>query len=122
MANGIRITGLSGDVSSVSVQSTVARTWALLGRKWAGLRYKEHDVELGKDELVVMKCHGGRCVLELESLGSRHGDTIVQQDVSRWRLRKGERRRIELFQGGAISITTAMIKHPLERHGPIIET
>jgi len=122
MPNGIRITGISGDVSSVSVQSNVSKTWALLGRKWAGLRFKVHSVTLQRDELLVLKCQGGRCVLELEALNDEHGKTILQEDVSRYPLRCGERRRISLSQGQALAVTCSDIHHPFHKHGPIIET
>lgn len=122
VANGIRITGISGDVSSVSVQSNVKQTWALLGKKWAGLRWKVHEVRLQRDELLVLKCQGGRCVLELEALNDQHGNTILQEDVSRYPLRSGERRRISLEQGQALSMTCSDIRHPFHKHGPIIET
>lgn len=122
MPNGIRIRGLSGDVSNVSVQSSVNKTWALLGRKWAGLRWKVHDFPLQRDELVVLKCQGGRCTLELECTGAEHGDTMVQEDVSRIPLRPGDRRRYDLAPGQALCLTTVTIKHPFHRHGPIIET
>ena len=122
MPNGIRIRGISGEVSSVSVQSSVSRTWALLGRKWAGLRYREHDVALQRDEIVVLKCQGGACVLELQALGNEHGDTIVQEDVSRIRLPKGRRQKFRLAQGQSLVLTTPTIQHPFHRHGPIIET
>lgn len=120
--NGLEVTGVSGDVSNVSVQSNVNRTFALLGRKWAGLRWKRHEIALQKDELVVLKCQGGACVLELKALGNEHGDTMIQEDVSRYRLRKGDVRRFPLQQGQALAITTATIRHPWERLGPIIET
>lgn len=122
MANGIRIRGLSGDVSNVSVQSNVNRTWALLGKKWAGLRWKIHEVALQRDELLVLKCQGGSCVLELEGTGDEHGDTIVQEDVTRRRLGVGRPVRYELHQGQALALTTATIKHPFKTLGPIIET
>jgi hypothetical protein len=122
MPNGVRIRGVSGDVSSVSVQSSVNRTWALLGKKWAGLRWKEHDVSLQRDELLVLKCHGGSCVLELTGLGTEHGDTVVQEDVSRLHLRAGVTLRFKLGQGQALTLTTATIKHPFHVHGPILET
>jgi len=122
MANGVRIRGLSGDVSSVSVQSSVTRTWALLGRKWRGLRYKQHEVTLQRDELLVLKCQGGSCVLELEALNEEHGKTVLQEDVSRKPLRAGERRKISLRQGQALCLTTSDIRHPFHKHGPIIET
>jgi hypothetical protein len=122
MPNGIRIRGLSGDVSNVSVQSNVNRTWALLGKKWAGLRWKVHEVSLQRDELVVLKCQGGDCVLELQALSDEHGDTMVQEDVSRFRLGVRNAQRFELHQGQALCLTTATIKHPLHKLGPIIET
>jgi hypothetical protein len=122
MANGIRIRGLSGDVSNVSVQSNVNRTWALLGKKWAGLRWKVHELSLQRDELLVLKCQGGNCVLELEALSDEHGDTIVQEDVTRRRLDMRRAQRYELRQGQALCLTTATIKHPFHRLGPIIET
>lgn len=121
MANGVRIRGLSGDVSNVSVQSNVNPTWALLGKKWAGLRWKIHEMPLQRDELVVLKCQGGNCVLELQSLGNEHGDTIVQEDVTRRRL-DIRPQRYELHQGQALSLTTATIQHPFHKLGPIIET
>lgn len=122
MSNGIRIQGLSGDVSSVSVQSSIERTWALLGKKWAGLAFKRHEVEVQRDELVVLKCQGGRCVLEITALSNEHGSTILQKDVSREALRPGDSRRVRLEQGQAVTITTANIVHPLHKSGPIIET
>src|ERR1700758_413798 len=122
MSNGVRIRGLSGDVSSVSVQSSVTSTWALLGRKWHGLRYREHDVALERDEELVVKCQGGACQLELEGLGGPFGDIIVQEDVSRVRLRQGERRRYALRQGVSLVLTNQKIVHPLHKRGPIIET
>jgi hypothetical protein len=122
MPNGVRITGLSGDVSNVSVQSNVNRTWALLGKKWHGLKWRQHELSLQRDELVVLKCQGGDCVLEITGLGAEHGDTIVQEDVSRQRLGVGVRRRFPLHQGQALSLTTATIQHPWNRNGPIIET
>jgi hypothetical protein len=122
MANGLRIRGLSGDVSSVSVQSNVSRTWALLGRKWAGLAYKQHDLTLQRDELVVLKCQGSACVLELIALNEEHGKTILQEDVSRQALPIGHRRKIVLRQGQALCLTTSDIRHPFHRHGAIIET
>jgi hypothetical protein len=122
MPNGIRIRGLSGDVSNVSVQSNVNATWALLGKKWHGLRWKVHDVTLQRDELLVLKCQGGTCVLELEGLGDEHGDTIVQEDVTRIRLGVGHATRFQLHQGQALCLTTATIKHPFKTLGPIIET
>lgn len=122
MPNGVKIRGVSGDVSNVSVQSNVTKTWALLGRKWAGLRWREHELALERDELVVLKCQGGDCVLELEALGNEHGDTIVQEDVTRYRLPMRQRQRVALHQGQAISLTTPSIQHPFHRLGPIIET
>jgi hypothetical protein len=122
MSNGIRIRGLSGDVSNVSVQSSVARTWALLGRKWAGLRWRTHDVSLERDEVLVLKCQGGDCRLELEGLGGSHGSIVVQEDVSRLRIRAHERRSFALRQGVSLVLTTEKIVHPLHKHGPIIET
>lgn len=121
MANGIRIRGVSGDVSNVSVQSNVNQTWALLGKKWAGLRWKVHEMSLQRDELVVLKCQGGSCVLELRCLGNDHGDTIVQEDVTRRRLDRTPQ-RYELHQGQALALTTATIQHPFHRLGPVIET
>lgn len=121
MANGVRIRGLSGDVSNVSVQSNVSRTWALLGKKWAGLKWKVHDIALQRDELLVLKCQGGDCVLELEATSDEHGHTIVQDDVTRKPLGLRRPQRYELHQGSALSLTTVTIQHP--RHlGPIIET
>jgi hypothetical protein len=122
MANGVKITGISGDVSSVSVQSNVSRTWALLGKKWAGLKWKVHEVTLQRDELVVLKCQGGRCVIELEALNDEHGQTILQEDVSRYSLRRGDRRKVSLAPGQALALTCSDIHHPFHRHGPIIET
>jgi hypothetical protein len=123
MANGIRITGLSGNVSSVSVQSSVERSWAMIGRKWGGLRAKTHDVSMERDEVLAVKCQSGQCTLELKGLGGNHGDVIVQQDVSRIRLRRGERKKFHLQQdGAALVLTTTSIIHPLHRSGPIIET
>jgi hypothetical protein len=122
MANGIRIRGLSGDVSNVSVQSNVNRTWALLGKKWAGLRWKVHELSLQRDELLVLKCQGSHCVLELEALGNEHGDTIVQEDVSRYRLGLRDPRRYTMHPGQALCLTTPTIKHPYHTLGPIIET
>jgi hypothetical protein len=122
MSNGLRIQGLSGDVSSVSVQSSVSMTWTLLGRKWAGLRWRVHELALQRDEVCVLKCHGGACVLELTALGNEHGDTIVQEDVSRRRLELGRKQPFRLAQGQALVLTTAAIKHPFNRLGQIIET
>jgi hypothetical protein len=122
MANGLRIRGVSGDVSSVSVQSSVNQTWALLGRKWAGLGWKVHEVALQRDEVFVLKCQGGTCVLELTSLSNEHGDTIVQEDVSRIRLPLHLAQRFRLAQGQALVLTTPSIQHPFHRHGAIIET
>lgn len=122
MTNGIRIRGLSGDVSNVSVQSSVVRSWALLGKKWAGLRWKTHEVSMERDEVCVLKCQGGSCALELEALGGPHGDIVVQEDVSRIRLRRGERREFKLHQGVSLVLTCTAIVHPLHKHGPIIET
>lgn len=122
MSNGVRIRGLSGDVSNVSVQSSAVQTWALLGRKWAGLRWKEHDVQIERDEVLVLKCQGGRCRLEIEGLGGAHGDIIIQEDVSRIKLRRGERRQFALHQGVSLVLTTQKIVHPLHKNGPIIET
>lgn len=122
MPNGIRITGVSGDVSNVSVQSSVNPTWALLGRKWAGLRWRRHELSLQRDEVCVLKCQGGSCVLELEALGNDHGDTIIQEDVSRLPLRPGRRQRFRLAQGQSLVLTTPTIQHPFHCHGPIIET
>lgn len=120
--NGIRIRGLSGDVSNVSVQSSVVQTWALLGRKWAGLKWRTHEVSMERDEVVVLKCQGGNCRLELEGLGGEHGGLMVQEDVSRIRLRRGDRRSFSLRQGTSLVLTTEKIVHPLQKHGPIIET
>ncbi len=122
MPNGVRIQGLSGDVSSVSVQSSIEKTWALLGKKWAGLAFKSHDVSLQRDELMVLKCQGGRCVLEITATGTEHGPTILQKDVSRESLRAGQSRRVRLEQGQALTLTTASIVHPLHKRGAIIET
>jgi hypothetical protein len=122
MANGVRIRGVSGDVSNVSVQSSVNRTWALLGRKWAGLRWKVHDLALQRDEVLVLKCQGGACVLELTSTGNEHGDTIAQEDVSRIRLHPAQARQFTLRQGQSLVLTTPSIQHPWRRIGPIIET
>ena len=116
------VQGVSGDVSNVSVQSSRERTWALLGKKWLGLRFRRHEFGLGRDELVVLKCQGGTCVLEIIATSTAHGDTIVQQDVSRQPLRAGQRRRVRLEQGQAVTLTTADIVHPLHKHGQIIET
>jgi hypothetical protein len=122
MSNGLRIRGVSGDVSSVSVQSSVNQTWALLGRKWAGLRWRVHEVSLQRDEVAVLKCHGGACVLELTALGNEHGDTIVQEGVSRIRLGLGQKQHFRLSQGQALVLTTPAIQHPYKRLGPVIET
>jgi hypothetical protein len=122
MSNGVRIRGLSGDVSNVSVQSSVASTWALLGRKWAGLRWRTHDVSLERDEVMVLKCQGGDCKLELEGLGGPHGSVMVQEDVSRVRLQRGQRLKFGLHQGVSLVLTNEKIVHPLQKHGPIIET
>jgi hypothetical protein len=122
MSNGLRIRGLSGDVSNVSVQSSVVSTWALLGRKWAGLRWREHDVSIERDEVIVLKCQGGNCRLELESLGGAHGSIVVQEDVSRIRLRRGHRQSFSLHQGASLVLTTEKIVHPLHKRGPVIET
>lgn len=122
MPNGVRIRGVSGDVSSVSVQSSINKTWALLGRKWAGLKWQQHDLALQRDEVTVLKCHGGSCVLELQALADENGDTILQQDVSRVRLRRSQRIHINLHQGVAVVLTTASIQHPFNRHGQVIET
>lgn len=123
MGNGVRIRGLSGAVSSVSVQSTIAETWAMIGRKWLGLARRVHDLDIDKDELVVIKCQSGSCVLELEALGGDCGDTIVRQDVSSVRLRRHQRQRVTLRESGApVSLTTVRIRHPWERRGAIIET
>jgi hypothetical protein len=122
MSNGVKVRGISGDVSSVSVQSSVNQTWALLGKKWAGLRWKIHELALQRDEVCVLKCHGGVCVLELTALGNEHGDTIVQEDVSRIRLHRDEARLFRLAQGQSLVLTTPSIQHPYHRHGPIIET
>jgi len=122
MPNGLRIRGVSGDVSNVSVQSSVNRTWALLGRKWAGLAWKTHELALQRDEVCVLKCQGGNCVLELTCLGTEHGDIIAQEDVSRYRLPPGRGVKFALHQGASVVLTTATIKHPFHRHGPIIET
>lgn len=122
MSNGVRIRGLSGDVSNVSVQSNITRTWALLGKKWAGLRWKSHDVGMERDELLVLKCQGGACCLEIEGLGGEHGSIIIQEDVSRMRLMRGQRRQFSLHQGMSLVLTTEKIVHPLHKHGPIIET
>jgi len=122
MSNGVRIRGLSGDVSNVSVQSSVTSTWALLGKKWAGLRWRTHDVSLERDEVMVLKCQGGDCRLELEGLGGPFGSIVVQEDVSRVRLRRGQRLAFGLHQGVSLVLTTEKIVHPLQKHGPIIET
>lgn len=122
MPAGIRIRGVSGDVSSVSVQSSVSRTWALLGKKWAGLKWRTHDVSMGRDEVLVLKCQGGNCVLELEQLGGDAGDTMVQEDVSRIRLFRGAPRRFALHQGASLVLTNSQIQHPFNRNGPVIET
>jgi len=122
MSNGIRVTGVSGDVSNVSVQSSVVRSWALLGKKWAGLRWRVHDVALERDEVVVLKCQGGDCRLEVEGLGGPYGGVIIQQDVSRTRLLRGQRRSFALHQGVSLVLTNEKIVHPLHKHGPIIET
>lgn len=122
MSNGIRIRGVSGDVSNVSVQSSVVRTWALLGKKWAGLRWRIHEVSIERDEVLVLKCQGGDCRVELEGLGGPHGGIIIQQDVSRMRLLRGQRRSFSLHQGVSLVLTTEKIVHPLQKHGPIIET
>jgi hypothetical protein len=122
MSNGLRIRGVSGDVSSVSVQSSLTRTWALLGRKWAGLAWRVHEVALQRDELIVLKCQGGSCVLELTALGNEHGDMIVQEDVSRIRLELGSKQQFRLSQGQALVLTCPAIQHPFNRLGPIIET
>jgi hypothetical protein len=122
MSNGVRIRGESGDVSNVSVQGTIVRTWALLGKKWAGLRWHVHDVNLERDEVIVLKCQGGDCRLGLEGLGGPYGDIIIQEDVTRTRLRRGERRSFRLHQGISLVLTTEKIVHPLHKNGPIIET
>lgn len=122
MPNGVRVRGLSGDVSNVSVQSSVNSTWALLGRKWGGLRHKVHELALLRDEVCVLKCHGGSCVLELTVISNEHGDTIAQEDVSRRRLPLHQPQRFQMRAGQALVLTAADIKHPFHRHGPIIET
>lgn len=122
MSNGVRIRGLSGDVSNVSVQSSIVRTWALLGKKWAGLRWRVHDVALERDEVMVLKCQGGTCRLEIESLGGPHGGVIIQEDVSRIRLIAGQRRAFDLHQGVSLVFTNEKIVYPLHKRGQIIET
>lgn len=122
MSNGLRIRGMSGDVSNVSVQSSVVRTWALLGKKWAGLRWRVHEVSIERDEVMVLKCQGGDCRLEVENLGGPHGSIIIQEDVSRIRLQRGERRAFNLHQGVSLVVTNEKIVHPLHKHGPVIET
>jgi hypothetical protein len=81
-----------------------------------------HEVALQRDEVAVLKCHGGTCVLELTALGNEHGDTIVQEDVSRIRLALGRQQRFRLSQGQSLVLTTPSIRHPFNRIGPIIET
>jgi hypothetical protein len=121
-SNGIRVQGLSGDVSLVSVQSSIEPRMFLTGKKWGGLAFKSHEFQLQRDELKVFKCQGGKCVLEITSLGNEHGATILQKDVSREALRPGDSRRVKLEQGQSLTITTAHIVHPLHKRGAIIET
>lgn len=122
MANAIRIRGLSGDVSSVSIQSSVHKTWGLLGKKWAGLRYRTHEVFLARDELVVLKCHGGSAVLSIEATRNDHGETIAHGDCPTLRLRTDRRsERILLRQGQAVCLKTTDAQYPWKVRGPIIE-
>jgi hypothetical protein len=122
MSNGVRIRGQSGDVSNVSVQSNVVLSWALLGKKWAGLKWREHEVSIARDEVIVLKCQGGDCRLEIESLGGPHGNIVIQEDVSRIRLQRGQRKAFALHHGMPLVLTCERIVHPLQKHGPIIET
>ena len=122
MSNGVRIRGQSGDVSNVSVQSSVMRSWALLGKKWAGLKWREHEVSIERDEVIVLKCQGGDCRLEIEGLGGPHGSIVIQEDVSRIRLQRGQRKAFALHHGVSLVLTCEKIVHPLQKHGPIIET
>jgi hypothetical protein len=122
MANGVLIQGLSGDVSNVSVQSNLERTWALFGKKWAGFVFRRHEVRIQRDELIVLKCQGGQCVLEITALSTEHGPTILQKDVKREALHCGTSRRVRLEQGQALTLTTRDIVHPLHKQGAIIET
>lgn len=120
MANAIKIRGVSGGVDAISVQSSVNTTFALLGRKWHGLSFKQHELSIQRDELVVLKCQGSDAVIELDSLGTDHGSTIAHGPATPTiYLRKGQRQRFTLRNGQALCLRTADMRYPLNRMGTI---
>jgi hypothetical protein len=93
--NGFRIRTLNADCDRLAVQSSVNGTWFCTFH--GKLLPKKHEVGIGQNELVILRPHRGKPVIELQGLGGPHGVLIVDRANGGSRtLRNGQRAVFEL--------------------------
>jgi hypothetical protein len=120
--NGVKVRGFTQDADRVSVQSSEHGSFLLTRRKFPFLPVKWTEINCDRNELLVLKCNGAATVIELESLGGKFGDLIIDQDHCRQRLKRGARLRLELKPNEAVFVHTASLIHPWHRDnnvGPV---
>ncbi len=111
--NGFKVQGVAGDIDRVSVQSTEQSSHLLVRRRWKFTPARWTEIELARDELMVLKCNDGEAVVRIKSLGGPFGRLRI--DARPWRisaLAEGSVETIRLERNRAVFLTTSAQRHP----------
>lgn len=112
---GFKIRGLDADTDRISVQSSAQSSHLLTRRKFPCLPAKWTTVEMGRDELVVLKCNHGTASVELKHLGGPHGALRIDEGGQHRQLLEGSTLRLTLRADYAVFLTTRAYQVPRSR-------
>lgn len=111
--NGFKVQGVAGDVDRVSVQSTGQSSHLLTRRRWKFGPALWTEIELARDELMVLMCNDGEAVIRIKALGGPWGRLRVDarpQKIAK--LADGSVETFHLTPNRAIFLSTSEQRHP----------
>jgi len=110
---GFTLKCLDQNADRISVQSSLAPTWAPMRRKWRFLPAKGYEVSVARDEVVVIKTRGDNTVTLVA-----HDEKLVVRSsrngvIALW---PKKARELELSDGEALTIRTIDARDPDRPH------
>lgn len=112
---GFKVRGLDADTDRISIQSTAQSTHLLTRRRFPCLPAKWTTIEMGRDELIVIKCNHGSASIEIKHLGGPHGELVIDLGGDMRRIREGSVTRVDLRRDYAIFVKTQAYQVPRGR-------
>lgn len=115
--NGVELQCLNQDADRLSVQSSVATTWAPVRRKFRFLGPKRYDVSMTRDEVLVLKSRGA-AEIRLKHLGGPYGALICNSSRKATRVLRptGPAEVFHLDDGEALILRTEQARDPRMGH------